>query len=938
MRRLHILFILALLIFGNLEFLSAQQARHAAWLDLWFLQARFSESDKNKDKQLSYSEMEAFPDEWAYFLIDEFFTEADLNQDGFLSETETWRRLGSAHEYRVKLDAALVAELREQYPYFDDAKLVYFKRHPELTSELFSNLSWLRLHPDIAYKLLANSSWWRDNPEVIQALGTNLTGLAEQPAIALRFFELPTLNRFLGPDQGFRAGYKLQFIDRKREQSYHYRISFYDEDIPEQQLEDAPLANNTDPAEARLSDPKLPAEAASLQAEADQLNAELQALIARLQEENKVLKSAEETLQKQIEDLNGALREAAKRPDQEALALLQRRVAELSRAKNNLEQQLNQAVFAQRQEQLDNSKQIEEVEALKGQIVQLEEENGRLQRLMRSNSSDLRTANQQQEAQIRQLQGVIAQMGSQLDRVSQTENSSSADIARYQQRIQSLQAELQSKDQDLQHVKSSWTTTAQNLAEVNDERRRLKLTIQNLEAQQMVKTEQLNQRLENQQLDQEKYQQLLSENEGQKTEIARLKQNLAQIEQNLVAQNAASESKTRQEVEALYLNRLQAQINRSDSIARLNAELSKQVDELQMQFVQMETTQANANDNNEASLERLEKHYQTQTQGLKAEVARLTQQNQQLSQQARSVPPANPNAEAEKQALISENEKLKMQLARQSENAQESSMMQQQAQSDLQTLQQENQSLKAQLSVAIAQSDQLEDEQTENLQVVLERVNTIESENTQLRQQILQQEEALAKANTEKAAAQNSKMAMERQLRELQVQVNQAIAEQGTKDEYSVLTAQMQRLSLEKDSVLTENNRLQKLNQLQEEQLAGMQTQLRQEQARQTDQQMSEALIAQTRQLSLEKDSVLNENKRLQALNISQEEQLANMQTQVRQAQAQQADQQASKTLMVQMQQLSLEKDSVLTENNRLQKMNALQEEQIAADTQPKVD
>ncbi|MEL7342852.1 MAG: hypothetical protein AAGM67_20375, partial [Bacteroidota bacterium] len=307
-----------------------------------------------------------------------------------------------------------------------------------------------------------------------------------------------------------------------------------------------------------------------------------------------------------------------KQPDQASLALLQRRVAELSRAKNNLEQQLNQAVFAQRQEQLDNSRQVEEVESLKGQIVQLEEENGRLQRLMRANSSDLRTTNEQQEEQIRQLQNVVARMGSQLDRISQVDNS--GEIARYQQRIQGLQAELQTTQKDLEHVKSSWTATAQNLAEVNEERRRLKLTVQNLEAQQMVKSEQLNQRLENQQLDQAKYQQLMSENESQKLDIARLKQSLTQMEQNMLTNNAASESKVRQEVEAIYLSRLQAQINRSDSISRLNAELSRQVDDLQMQFVQMETTQSNASASSEASLERLEKHYQNQTQALKSQI------------------------------------------------------------------------------------------------------------------------------------------------------------------------------------------------------------------------------------------------------------------------------------------------------------------------------
>lgn len=790
MRRLNVLLILALLIFGRLETLSAQQARHAPWLDLWFLQARFSESDKNRDQQLSYSEMETFPEEWAYFLIDEFFTEADLNQDGFLNETETWRRLGSAHLYRVKLDAALVAELREKYPFFDDAKLVYFKRHPKLTAELFKNLSWLRLHPDIPYKLLANSSWWNENPTVLQALSSNLTGLAEQPTVALRLYELSMLNRYIGPDRGLRAGYKNLFIERKREQTYAFRISFYDEEIPNQQLEGAPVAaaNTEGKADIKLS---LPLEAAGLQQEAEQLEAELLSLIQRLQKENNVLKSAETILQEQIDALNQALSEAAKRPDKSALLLLQRKVAELRVAKSRLETELNQVVFAQRETQVDGSVQIAQIEDLRGKILKLEEENIRLQRVTTSNSSDLRQANIAQETQIRQLQGVISKMGSQLDQVQSTDNT--AEIARYQSRVQALQASLQTANQDLGHIRKSWTETAQSLAEVNQERQQLKLALRNLEAQQMVKGEQLTQSLENQQLDQAQYENLIAENQKQKLEITRLNGSVTSLEQSLLSKAGVDESQIRKELEAKYIANFQKQMSRSDSLYNLNQELAQQVDDLQLQFVQMEMNQANTSESTEASLERLEQYYQKQSQTFKSEIAALKQQNLQL--QSRTAPAADPNQAAEKEALASENEQIKMQMARQSESLQATQELEQQFQSNINSLTQQVQSLTVERDATLAKNQRLLSMQ--NDPSAEQALEALQGENISLRQQLGEQKQNLSQAQMELASIDNQK-----------------------------LEEKLQSLSLVRDSALAENNRLLRMNRLQEEQIASMQSQL----------------------------------------------------------------------------------------------------------------
>ncbi len=829
MRRLNVLLILALLIFGRMDITSAQQARHAPWLDLWFLQARFSESDKNKDQQLSYAEMEAFPEEWAYFLIDEFFVEADLNQDGFLNETETWRRLGTAHQYRVKLDAALVSDLRDKYPFFDDAKLVYFKRHPELTAELFKNLSWLRIHPEIPYKLLANSSWWNENPEVLQALHANLTGLAEHPSIALRFYALPSLNRYVGPDRGFKARYKNLFIERKREQSYAYRISFYDEDIPNQQLQGAPVAANDAEGKANIK-LSLPAEAADLQQEADQLEAELLSLIERLKKENEVLKSAEATLQDQIEALNLALSEAAKRPDKNTLLMLQRKVAELTRAKSQLETELNQAVFAQRETQLDDGKQLAQIEELKGQILSLEEENNRLQRVMRSNSSDLREANTAQERQIRQLQGVIAQMGSQLDQATSVDNG--AEIQRYQSRINSLQASLNTSQQDLAHVKQSWTQTAQQLAEVNQERRQLRLALQNLEAQQMVKNEQLDQSLENQKLDQGKYDALLAENQKQKLEIQRLNGAVANLEQTLLSKANVDDTQVRKEVEAQYIASFQKQMRRNDSITRLNRELSQQVDELQMRFVQMEMSQANSSANSEASLERLEQHYQKQTQTLKSEILALQQQNQQLAQQARAVPAADPNLEAEKEALASENQKVKNEMARMAESLNSASEVEGQYQSEIARLEQQVNNLTEERDAIFAENQRLtaaaktSDADSEAVLVMLAE------ENTQLKEDLAKQKEITEslQANQAKPETQQALLSLAEENKSLKQQLeNQKQTVSGLQSALASAQGDATAASdvvLERDSVLAENNRLLKMNRLQEEQIASMQSQL----------------------------------------------------------------------------------------------------------------
>ncbi|MEM6342828.1 MAG: hypothetical protein AAF927_03075 [Bacteroidota bacterium] len=887
MRRLNVLLILALLIFGRLEIVSAQQARHAPWLDLWFLQARFSESDKNKDQQLSYSEMEAFPEEWAYFLIDEFFSEADLNQDGFLNEAETWRRLGSAHQYRVKLDASLVSDLREKYPFFDDAKLVYFKRHPKLTAELFKNLSWLRIHPDIPYKLLSNASWWAENPEVTQALHANLTGLAEHPSIALRFYALPSLNRYVGPDRSFKAGYKNLFIERKREQSYAFRISFYDEDIPTQQLQGAPVAEADADGQTKLK-PRLPAEASDLQAEADQLEAELLSLIERLRKENEVLKSAEASLQEQIEALNQALSEAAKRPDKNTLLMLQRKVAELTSAKSQLESELNQAVFAQRETKVDGSKQLAEIDALKGQIITLEEENNRLQRLMRSNSSDLREANVAQENQIRQLQGVIAQMGSQLDQVKATDNS--AEIQRYQNRIRSLQASLETSQQDLEHVKKSWNQTANQLTEVNQERRQLKLALQNLEAQQMVKREQLDQSLENQKLDQDKYETLLAENQQQKLEIQRLNGSIANLEQSLLSKANVDDRQIRKEVEAQYIASFQKQMNRNDSITRLNRELSQQVDALQMQFVQMEMSQANVSANTEASLERLEQHYQKQTQNLKAEIAALRQQNQQLSQQARAVPVADPNLAAEKDALASENQQVKMEMARMAESLQSAQEVEQQFQSNITSLEQQLQTLTAERDAALAQAQNLSNAAANN--DAEEVLNQLNQENTQLKQELANQ----------KMAANN-----------LQNALNVAQNESQS----------LSSLQLAHDSLIAKNDRLIRMNRLQEEQITSMKSQLKgDEQKRETIAEERENEYR-NRIIKLE-GQIAEQNKQRLAI----EEELESLK--VRDADLS-SNQQAQ---LLEIKRLQLVQDSLMKENFALSNQNEAQSKQLALSSQ----
>ncbi|MFK7921449.1 MAG: hypothetical protein AB8H47_05805 [Bacteroidia bacterium] len=930
MRRLNVLLILALLIFGRLEILSAQQARHAPWLDLWFLQARFSESDKNRDQQLSYSEMETFPEEWAYFLVDEFFTEADLNQDGFLNETETWRRLGTAHQYRVKLDAALVAELREKYPFFDDAKLVYFKRHPELTAELFKNLSWLRLHPDIPYKLLANSSWWGENPDVLQALSRNITGLAEQPTIALRLYELSILNRYIGPDRGFRAGYKNLFIERKREQAYAFRISFYDEEIPNQQLEGAPIAatDTEGKTDIKLS---LPPNAAGLQQEVEQLEAELLSLIQRLQKENKVLKSAETLLQEQIDALNQALSEAAKRPDQNALLLLQRKVAELTMAKSRLETELNQAVFAQRETQVDGSTQMAQIEDLKGQVLKLEEENIRMQRVMSSNTSGLRQANVAQETQIRQLQGVISKMGNQLDQINTTDNS--AEIARYQSRIQALQASLQTSNQDLEHVRKSWTETAQTLAEANQERQQLKASLRNLEVQQMVKSEQLTQSLENQQLDQAQYKSLIAENQKQKLEITRLNGAVSNLEQSVLSKASIDETQVRKELEAKYIANFQKQMSRSDSLYRLNQELAQQVDDLQFQFVQMEMNQANTSESTEASLERLEQYYQKQSQTFKAEIAALKQQNLQLAQQNKAVPTVDPNQAAVQEALASENEKIKMQLARQSESLQAT----EQLQSNINSLSQEVQSLTAERDASLAENQRLLSVQNDpGSQQILE---VLQEENIRLKQKLAEQKQNLSQAEMELASLENQK-----------------------------LEEKLQSLSLVRDSALAENNRLLRMNNLQEEQIASMQSQLSVDNRRaeaianDREQEYRNRIVALEGKLADQNQETLDVSKELAELKLidkdlslaqqAQQLEIKRLQaaqdslmkenfaligeneaqaSQIAQVEAKQETSQLRNQIVAERQEAARVRDSALAENNRLLRMNSLQEEQIAS-------
>ncbi|MFK7920541.1 MAG: hypothetical protein AB8H47_01225, partial [Bacteroidia bacterium] len=375
----------------------------------------------------------------------------------------------------------------------------------------------------------------------MKAFNSNLTGLAEQPAIALRFYEISNLNRFCGPDRGWRRGHKALMAEHRREQNFSFRINFWDENIPEQES----IAAQTEP---RLASP-LPPEAEVLEEEVRKLEAELLKLIKQVQSENEVLKSAERGLKQQIKELNQALNLATLNPGQQSYLLLKGTLIELTTAKNLLEQQLNQTILAQRNTQIPGRNNEDELEKQKTELLRLEEENSRLTQLIRTNSNDLLVEYDLQETHVLQLQQVIARMGSQLE-VGDENQVSQAEIDRYQTQISQLSQQLATANTDLANLSRSWRAMSANLTTANQERITLRESLQNLQTQQKVQTQQVNQRLEQQQDQRLKYQSLLTQNRAQQQEIQLLNGTIASLEGQLNAQPDPDEMKN-------YISQLQ---------------------------------------------------------------------------------------------------------------------------------------------------------------------------------------------------------------------------------------------------------------------------------------------------------------------------------------------------------------------------------------------
>lgn len=636
MCRLPVLIILASLTFLGLDNTFAQSYSSNTWLEPWFLEARFALTDDNKDGFLDREELGFYPVEWGFFLINEYYLESDLNGDDQLSEQEILRRVGTAHNFRLKEDGGQIKRLRDEYPYFDQAKPVYFKRHPALAVKLFENLEWVRSHPDIVQKLILNESWLKQNPELVRALQRNLTALAEYPTLANQLYSYKTTQRLSPEAQSWRLSHQGQLEAHKQDQNRVMRIALLDEKIPDAELRNAKLAQSS--GYRPVLQTELPD---GIQAEAAALENELIRLIERLQVENQTLKSAEDQLRRQVQELRSALDKLSSQASPADLNHLKRKIAELSTSKAQLETQLDQLSLAQRDENIKIASV--EVQQMRAELIQLQEENEQYHQLLNGNQDSLRIANIMQETQILQLQQVIVSMGAELDqRPSQLAGDpgvSHAEVTRYKSEITSLRQKLEGADSRTEGLQESLTRMSSSLQQAELTNRRLRDTLAVLEYRYENQIDQLVTTLEGRQQEASPTPELVAQNKALTQQLATLNAKINTLETQLaekpplqIVEKVVQDEAAIKALEQKYLARLQRQYKQTDSIMQLNRDLAAQVDDLQMAMVEGTATEVEdtptkpqgASDMEEA-FQALENRYRAQIEELQAQLASSSQ-------------------------------------------------------------------------------------------------------------------------------------------------------------------------------------------------------------------------------------------------------------------------------------------------------------------------
>lgn len=182
-------------------------------------------ADKNDDALLDKQELQEFPEEFAYYLIDRHYALTDLNKDNRLSFNELSKRTKTEYNYRYNLERKQLRELSQRYPGLETADLAFLKSRPELVEQLFSNFTWMVEHASLAASLYHDANWTRLHPQTLIALHKNLRWMTANPAKARDLYSNRDMTRRLPELLGWRADHKA-FIRRLPTPDRFYGLGF----------------------------------------------------------------------------------------------------------------------------------------------------------------------------------------------------------------------------------------------------------------------------------------------------------------------------------------------------------------------------------------------------------------------------------------------------------------------------------------------------------------------------------------------------------------------------------------------------------------------------------------------------------------------------------------------------------------------------------------
>lgn len=180
---------LLLLLFSFSHFTSsAQNDDFSRVASDWFQEERFLMADQNDDARLNAAELQAFEDEFVFFLDARQYDWTDRNNDGLLSFTEIKSVEESEINYRFQAERREIQVLTRSYPLLAQADKQYLKSNPALVASLFGNFKWLMEHEALAQDLLSDQLWISQNPEVVVTLHKNLRWMVANPESAKKIY------------------------------------------------------------------------------------------------------------------------------------------------------------------------------------------------------------------------------------------------------------------------------------------------------------------------------------------------------------------------------------------------------------------------------------------------------------------------------------------------------------------------------------------------------------------------------------------------------------------------------------------------------------------------------------------------------------------------------------------------------------------------------